>query len=219
MQKRKPTNKYYFSVEGETEQWYLKWLQDMINSTEESVCKVSIDCPVKKNPLKHAKSLPVTRKIEIYHFFDYESDEPLHVQGFQDVMDNMKKAEKLGKQIKYKSGYSNFTFDLWIILHMVNCNASYAHRKQYITQINRAFGEKFENMDEYKHEDNFKRCLSKMDLSNVIAAISRAKKIMQRNKENGYILHQYKGYQYYKENPSLTAWEAIEKILNECKLL
>ena len=102
---------------------------------------------------------------------------------------------------------------------MVNCNASYAHRKQYVTQINRAFGEKFENMDEYKHEDNFKRCLSKMDLSNVIAAIDRAKKIMQRNKENGYILHQYKGYQYYKENPSLTAWEAIEKILNECKLL
>ena len=105
-------------------------------------------------------------------------------------MDNMKKAEKLGKQIKYKSGYSNFTFDLWIILHMMNCNASYAHRKQYVTQINRAFGERFENMDEYKHEDNFKRCLSKMDLSNVIAAIGRAKKIMQRNKENGYILHQ-----------------------------
>ena len=99
MTKRKPTNKYYFSVEGETEQWYLKWLQDLINDTKEFVCKVSIDCPVKKNPLKHAKSLTVTRKIEVYHFFDYESDEPIHVQGFQDAMDNMKKAEKLGKQI------------------------------------------------------------------------------------------------------------------------
>lgn len=142
MVKRKPTNKYYFSVEGETEQWYLKWLQDLINDTEESVCKVSIDCPVKKNPLKHAKSLTVTRKIEVYHFFDYESDEPVHVQGFQDAMDNMKKAEQLGKQIKYKSGYSNFTFDLWIILHMADCNASYAHRKQYIAPINKAFGEK-----------------------------------------------------------------------------
>ena len=82
---------------------------------------------------------------------------------------------------------------------MMNCNASYAHRKQYVTQINRAFGEKFENMDEYKHEDNFKRCLSKMDLSNVIAAIGRAKKIMQRNKENGYILHQYKGTSIIKK--------------------
>ena len=114
--KRKSTNKYYFSVEGETEQWYLKWLQDMINDTEKAACKVSIDCPVRKNPLKHAKSLTVTRKIEIYHFFDYESDELLHVKEFQEIMDNMKKAEKIGKQIKYKSGYSNFTFDLWIIL-------------------------------------------------------------------------------------------------------
>ena len=66
MAKRKPTNKYYFSVEGETEQWYLKWLQDTINNTEKAACKVSIDCPVRKNPLKHAKSLTVTRKIEIF---------------------------------------------------------------------------------------------------------------------------------------------------------
>ena len=99
MAKRKPTNKYYFSVEGETEQWYLKWLQDTINNTEKAACKVSIDCPVRKNPLKHAKSLTVTRKIEICHFFDYESDEPLHVKGFQEALDNMKKAEKIGKQI------------------------------------------------------------------------------------------------------------------------
>lgn len=74
-------------------------------------------------------------------------------------------------------------------------------------------------MDEYKHEDNFKRCLSKMNISNVIDAIRRAKKIMQKNQENGYSLLQYKGYRYYKENPSLSAWEAIEKILSECKLL
>ena len=187
MAKRKPTNKYYFSVEGETEQWYLKWLQDTINNTEKSVCKVSIDCPVKKNPLKHAKTLTVTRKIEVYHFFDYESDEPNHVQEFQDIM--------------------------------TDCNTSYTHRKQYITPINKAFNEKFENMAEYKKEDNFKRCLNKMNLSNVINAIERARKIMQRNKENGYILFRYKGYQYYKENPSLAAWEAIEKILGDCKLL
>ena len=194
-------------------------LQDAINNTEEAFCKVSIDCPVRKNPLKHAKSLTVTRKIEIYHFFDYESDEPIHVKGFQEALDNMKKAEKIGKQIKYKSGYSNFTFDLWIILHMTNCNASFSHRKQYVTPINRAFGEKFQNMDEFKEENNFKRCLNKMDLSNVIAAIDRAKKIMQRNQENGYTLHQYKGYQYYKENPSLAAWEAIEKVLKDCELI
>lgn len=219
MANRKPNKKYYFSVEGETEQWYLKWLQEIINDTEEAAYKVSIDCPVRKNPLKHAKSLVVTRKIEVYHFFDYESDEEIHVQRFMDAMDNMKKAQNLGKQIIYKSGYSNFTFDLWLILHMTNCNGAYTHRKQYITAINRAYNENFQDMDEFKKEDNFKRCLKKLQLPNVIDAVNRAKTIMQKNKDNGYALHQYKGYKYYKENPSLTAWEAIEKILLDCKLI
>lgn len=218
MANRKPTNKYYFTVEGETEHWYLKWLQDVINKTDEAVCKVSIDCPIEKNPLKRAKSLTVTGKTEIYHLFDYESDDNFHVEAFQNAMDNMKKAEKIGKQIKYKSGYSNFSFDLWIILHMDNCKAFF-HRKQYITPINKVFNEKFEDMHEFKKEDNFKRCLKKMDLSNVIAAVERASKIMQKNKENGYKLIEYKGYRYYKENPSLSMWEAIENILKDCKLI
>lgn len=155
----------------------------------------------------------------MYHFFDYESDEDIHAQRFKDAMDTMKKAQLLGKQIIYKSGYSNFTFDLWIILHMANCNSSYTHRKQYITAINKAYHEKFQDMDEFKKEDNFKRCLKKLQISNVIAAVDRAKNIMRKNSENGYILHQYKGYKYYKENPSLASWEAIEKILTDCKLI
>lgn len=218
MIKKKSTQKYYFSVEGETEQWYLKWLQDLINSTEASSYKVSIDCSP-KNPIKRAKSITVTRKIEIYHFFDYESDEQIHVQRFLNTMDDMKRAEELGKQIKYKSGYSNFTFDLWIILHMTDCYSSYVDRSKYITLINRVFKENFQSMAEYKEENNFKRCLKKMDLSSVIDAINRARKIMKRNRENGYTFYKYKGYRYYKENPSLASWQAIEKILLDCKLI
>ena len=101
---------------------------------------------------------------EILLFFDYESDEQTHVNAFMSAMDNMKKAEKIGKQITYKSGYSNCTFDLWIVLHMADSNASYAHRKQYLVPINRAFGEKFASMEEYKEEENFKHCLKQMDI-------------------------------------------------------
>ena len=36
MANRKNSKKYYFSVEGETEEWYLLWLRDLINSTEEA---------------------------------------------------------------------------------------------------------------------------------------------------------------------------------------
>lgn len=218
MIKKKSIRKYYFSVEGETEQWYLKWLQDLINDTEASLYKVSIDCST-KDPIKHSKSITVTRKIEIYHFFDYESDEQIHVQRFLKTMDDMKRAERLGKQIKYKSGYSNFAFDLWMILHMADCYTSYADRNKYIVPINRVFKESFQSMNEYKEEKNFKRCLKKMSMSNVIEAIGRARRIMERNRKNGYTLHEYRGYQYYKENPSLTSWQAIEKILADCRLI
>lgn len=219
MPKLKSNKKYYFSVEGETEQWYLKWLQDTINKTPETRFKVSFDCPVQKNPLKRAKSLVVTGKTDIYHISDYESDEPIHVKEFRDVMDNMKKAKEIGKQINYKFGYTNLTFDLWIILHKSNCNGSFAHRRQYIDPINRSFNEKFENMDDYKHENNFKRILNNLTLSDVIDAINSAKLIMQLNKQNGYVLQEYKGYKYYKENPSLDIGGIIEVILKDCELI
>lgn len=215
---KKTTKKYYFSVEGETEHWYLKWLQDLLNKTEESEYKVSLDCPVNKSPIKRVKSMNVTQKIKMYHFFDYESDDEIHVKRFLDAMDQMKKAQTY-KQVTYKSGYTNFTFDLWIILHKIDCFGAYSHRKQYISAINKAFGESFENMDEYKKESNFKRCLNKLNLNDVIVAIKRAKTIEKKNQENGYTLQQYRGYSYYKENPSLSAWEAIEEILKECKLI
>ena len=51
MTERKTTKKYYFSVEGETEQWYLQWLQKIINETETSVYNVSFDCHIPKKIL------------------------------------------------------------------------------------------------------------------------------------------------------------------------
>lgn len=218
MQNKKSTLKYYFSVEGETESWYLKWLQKLINNTDESEYLVSFDCPVNKNPVKRVKSMNVTKKIIIYHFFDYESDEEIHVKRFMETMYKMKEAQNY-KQVTYKSGYSNFTFDLWIILHKIDCCGTYSHRKQYITLINKAYGEHFENMDEYKEENNFNRCLSKLSLQDVINAVNRAKTIEKRNHDNGYKLNQYKGYNFYKENPALSAWESIERILKDCKLI
>lgn len=218
MANRKNVKKYYFSVEGETEYWYLKWLQELLNSCEEAACKVSLNCSVEKDPLKYVKSLQIVSRTEVYHLSDYESDEPIHVTQFLTTMDRMKKAEKL-KQIDYRFGYSNLTFDLWMVLHKQDYSATCTHRKQYVNFINSAYGEHFENMDQYKHENNFKRCLKQLTLSDVILAVERSKKIMERNQKNGYVLQRYKGYTYYKENPSLEIWKAIEKILIDCGLL
>ncbi|HCM14186.1 MAG TPA: abortive phage infection protein [Lachnospiraceae bacterium] len=216
---RKENRTYYFSVEGETEQWYLEWLQRMINVDPAARYTVKLDSKIQKDPLARVKRLTIVDKTEITHIFDYESEEPVHVQQFKAVLDRMKAAQDSGKNIKYQLGYSNFTFELWIILHKTNCNGTLTHRRQYLTPLNQAYDQQFENLDQYKHEDNFKRILDQLTLDNVRKAIQRSKTIMQRNQEAGYILQQYKRYKYYKENPALSIWESIEKILRECELL
>jgi len=218
MANKKITRKYYFTVEGETEQWYLEWLQAIINEEPSAVYKVSIDSQ-KKDPLKRAKSLTVTQKTVITHLMDYESDETVHTVRFATALDRMKKSQSLGKQIKYLLGYSNFTFELWMILHKTDCNSFFINRAQYLVSINRAYKEHFEDLKQYKHEDNFKRILRRIDLSDVGHAIERSKQIMWRNEENGYVLQSYKGFPYYRENPSLSIWQSAEAILKDCGLL
>ena len=180
---RKTTQKYYFSVEGETEKWYFDWLQEKINSEPAAKHKVSIDSKI-QNPIKRAKSINVLTKTEIIHVFDYESNDEAHTVQFMKTLDSLKGTSKLGKQIKYQPGYSNFTFELWMVLHKAECNAPLVHRRQYLDPINKAYDENFENLDQYKHEANFKRVLGKISLPDVIAAINRSKVIMQKNMEN-----------------------------------
>ena len=216
---RKETKKYFFTFEGDTEKWYFEWLQRTINSTPTALYTVKFDCHIQKDPLKRAKSLITLEKTEITHVMDQESEDEIHVQQFETALSRMKSAEKIGKSIKYNLGYNNFAFELWIILHKADCNGSLIHRRQYLVPLNRAYFEQFENLDQYKHEGNFKRLLGKLTLDDVGQAVRRSKTITQANQDNGYVLHQYKGYRYYKENPSLSIWEIVEKIMGECGLL
>ena len=90
------------------------------------------------------------------------------------------------------------------------------HRGQYLEHINRAFGESFANLDQYKHEDEFKRCLRKISLDDVREAIERADVIMANNQRNAKTLLQYKGYTYYRDNPALSIHDAVRIMLVEC---
>lgn len=216
---RKAARKYYFSVEGETEKWYLEWLAQTINAQSSSLYRASIVPKVEKDPVSMAKGLSISDKTVVTHLCDYESNDCQHAANFKRAMDRMDAASKLGKQIKYGFGYSNFTFELWIILHKTDCNTSFADRKQYLTPLNKAFNENFENLASYKEEVNFKRILSTLCLDDVSMAISRSKRIMTDNKIlHQYMEHQYKKFKYYEENPSLMIWQSIETILKDCGL-
>lgn len=218
MNKKLYTKKFVFTVEGETEQWYFRWLRDQINMCEHRDYKVAIEAKVQQSPRKFYKSANAKATPEVYHICDIESNEPVHVNKFQNILSEMKEAKEL-KNISYYLGYSNFSFELWMILHKRNCNGILIHRRQYLEHINRAFGESFESLDQYKHEDEFKRCLGKLTLDDVREAIKRADAITANNENNENTLLKYMGYEYYRENPALSIHEAVRDVFTECGLL
>ena len=203
---RKQTLTYYFSVEGETEQWYLEWLEAQINTNENANYIVKFITKVQKDPVSFIKKLVVQKKTTIWHLSDIEGSSDEQIQTVHNTLGRLKEARGLGKSIIYKWGYSNLSFDLWMILHKQSCNAELTDVGKYLSHINRVFDEHFESMKEYKEEANFKRCLGKLTFPEVLTALSRAKAIMQRNERDGYHLTQFKGYSYYIHNPSLDLW-------------
>lgn len=211
---RKLNYTYYFSVEGETEKWYLNWLQERINESADVPRTVKLDVQVQKDPMKRVKQMVILEPTEITHVFDRESEDAVHIKQFAQTLTRMKDAQKLGKKVKYQLGYSNFTFELWMILHKADLYSSKANRKDYLTPLNMAFGEHFESLDEYKQEKNFQRVLNKLTLNDVKDAVCRSRLIMKRNEET-ISLQKYKGYSFYDHNPSLSVWESIEKILKD----
>ncbi|HIU63690.1 MAG TPA: RloB domain-containing protein [Candidatus Avacidaminococcus intestinavium] len=212
---RKLNNKYNLSVEGETEKWYFEWLQSEINKTVSATATVSFkSLKIEKNPIKYVKGLIGIGKLEAVHICDKESNEPNHTVQFLNTLKALKESQKQGKIVKYDLGYSNYTFDLWIILHKIECKCFFTDRNRYIEKINSAYNERFQNMNEYKHEANFKRILRCLSLADVKAAIVRAKSIRTHNLTNCTKQSKY-GYDYFESNPDLSIHIFVEKVLED----
>ncbi len=212
---RKVCRKYWFSVEGETEKWYLEWLAREINASAEAKASVKFDIKVCKDPVSRVKQLVGVK--ELFHVFDIESQEPVHVAQVETTMDRLKKASSL-KSTKCHPGYSNFSFELWIVLHKTNGRTLLAHRRQYLKAINSSFEESFDDLHEYKHEDKFKRILRKLTLADAIKAVAQANTIMHDLRAEARPVWR-SGYEYFRENPSLSLHVIIEKILKDTGLI
>ena len=161
---RKICNQYFFSVEGETEELYLKHLQNLINSDENLEFKVKFDIKICKWINKRAKRITAPYKVRCFHICDYESNSKEHKKNFQEILKQINDVKKINKNLNYTLGYSNYTFELWIILHKSKLFSYKGNRRQYLKEINNAYGEKFKSLDQYKEEKNFKRILNKIQL-------------------------------------------------------
>ena len=56
MAELKETRKYIFTVEGDTEKYYLEWLKEQINNCDTAEYKASIVSKVQQSPSKFVKS-------------------------------------------------------------------------------------------------------------------------------------------------------------------
>jgi len=220
MGERKETLKKVFTVEGNTEKLYLKWLEGCINNCSDSFYKVSFKVDVEQNPSKYVKKVSHITAPEVTHLCDIESEESEYINRFNEVISQVATANRSGKHIKYDLKYSNLTFELWMILHKIDCYQPISSRDQYIKYINKGYNENFPSLRSFKEEKNFNKCLSKLTLDDVIEAVNRSKRIMNsKSNDPSFTLNTYKNIQYYKENPSLTIWEIIEEILSKCWIL
>lgn len=217
---KKVCNKYYLSVEGETEKWYFEYLQMLINNKKELLYTVKFDIKINKSIISRAKSISAPYKVKVFHICDYESNEEVHAEQFNKILKELKDVKKINKNLIYKLGYSNFSFDLWIILHKIQQIGAVSHRKQYVKGINKAFDEKFQFIDDYKEEKNFKRILKKISLEDVISAVNNANEIRKMNEEIFKCNYRkYGQFEYYTENPDMTINECVEQILRECEVI
>jgi len=155
--------------------------------------------------------------IRTFHIFDYEGNGKDRVAAFEKILKRIKDAKKLKSKIKYEIGYSNQSFDLWIIMHKEKLTRSITKSSDYLKYINKVYGTDFESFDKYKQECNFKKkILSKVSLKDVFKAIEFAKEIRENNEKNSKDTKEFDSFKYYPDNPDLTVHECVEKMLPEC---
>lgn len=200
--------------------WYLEHLQKLINDNESVKCTVKIHAKKEKSPIKYAKKVSNLYQINIFHICDYEADDEEHIRLFHNIIDEAKKVSKLKPGIKYELGYSNFTFELWMICHKKLLSGALTSRGQYLSNINEIFQSRFLSLDDYKREENFKKILKEHinSLDVVRTALKNADKIRQKNIDNGEHWVEHSGYRYYRNNPDINMQELIRKIFEDCEI-
>ena len=193
---------------------YLEWLQKRINEDGDLKFKVSFDIKVEKNPVSMVKSEVILGGESIFHFFDFESLAPCHIKGRNETFKKLKEANAI-KRVNYRPAYSNFCFELWILLHKKCLRNPFTDRRQYLKEINKVFGKNFENLHQYKHRDNFISVLNALTFDDFLQAIKNSEAISRDCEDHGR-KNQIYGFYFYENNPATSLGAVFKLILKDC---
>lgn len=224
MRNLKQSRKFYISVEGiNCEKMYFEHLAYLINHSTCSKYNLAIT-PRVASPMDFAKrnvqhSKEAQKKGTKFPFIHIQDIEDYYNESFKNrffaLIDEIRQAEKeFG--ITYMLGYSNYSFEIWMLLHVADIDFAVQNRYSYLQLINRHFHREYKKLDEYKRENEFKTILSDyITLDSVFLAIERAHKI--QNRKEGTI-EEYRKFLFYHDNPDTTVHTIIQLIFDACEV-
>jgi len=224
---KKESRQFNISVEGiNCEKMYFEHLAKLINSSDRNTYNLKVD-PRKMSPMEYAKRnahKPMekrkgNKRIPYIHIQDIEDyyDEFQRTK-FYGMIDEMRTAEgEFG--IIYELGYSNYTFELWMLLHVTDMNHAVQDRHSYLAFVNRWFHRNYTSIDEFKSHDEFQDILNEfVTLDSIRLAIRRAEIIVQNNAEDKKTKERYKGVTFFRENPDVSVHEVVKMIFEVCEV-
>ena len=224
---RSESRQFHMSVEGANcERLYFEHLAKLINCSDRHKYNLKIS-PKAMSPMQHAKRnayKPVDKRrdgkklpyIHIQDIEDYYDAEQR--RRFYGIIDEMRTAERTF-DISYCLGYSNYTFELWILLHVADMTAAVTNRTAYLRPINRYFKREYGSLAEFKNEVEFQRLLDEfITLDTVFDAIDRAKRIVENNKDQGKTKISHRGVMFYPDNPDVSVHDVVQMIFDVCEV-
>lgn len=224
---KKQSKQIFMSVEGvNCEKLYFEHLAALINSSGKNRYNLKVDPKPQITPLQFAKRnhyKPVDKhkrkRIPYFHVQDIEDyNNEDFKRKFHAMISEIKQAKELF-DIDYMLGYSNYTFELWMLLHATDMDYSVTNRGDYLGPINNVFTKHYKNLDEYKKESEFRKLLEDyVTIDSVKKAVQRAEKLMNHKKDLGISWIEYKGVIFYAENPALSVHKVVKLILEICEV-
>lgn len=219
----KESRQFHLSVEGiNCETMYFEHLKQLINDSGADY-NMKLNCKT-MSPISFAKRnshRPVDKHnkkhipyIHIQDIEDYYDEKQL--SKFKKLIDDMRTAED-DYGVTYKLGYSNYTFELWMLLHVRDMKHTVSNRYAYLKWINESFNRKYKDIGEYKQADNFKKILEEyVTLESVFQAIRRAEDIVEANEKEKKPIENYKGVVFCHDNPDVNVHDVVKLIFDIC---
>ena len=219
----KESRQFNISVEGiNCERLYFNHLSGLINASGKNKYNASIYCR-KASPTSFAKRNAYKQrcnlKVPYVHIQDVEDfNDKTEEKRFYALLDELANVET-DFGISYNLGYTNYTFELWILLHVADMKSPVVDKSSYLKYINHYFHKSYTSLNQFKTESEFQGILDKyITFDSVCMAVKRADAIVRQNEISGNKCEYYGKFRFFKDNPDLTVHEIIKIIFNQCQV-